>query len=92
MYVRRHLLLYKQLRTQAADAKLWALYPKHHLMIHVGESCLVNPKAEWNYRDESEIGLCAAFHKKANQTHTSLLKNPLLNYRAHFELEPFEHD
>ena len=42
-HVRQFLLLYCELREQSADDLLWCLYPKHHLLIHIGEGALTNP-------------------------------------------------
>eukprot|EP00974_Lingulodinium_polyedra_P088471 8578303-Lingulodinium_polyedra.AAC.1 len=53
---RRHLLLWAALREAADDDTLWALYPKHHLLLHTAENATTNPSLEWNYSDESEIG------------------------------------
>ena len=50
----RHLLLYAELSRQSVDDLLWRIYPKHHLFAHMLGS--QNPKLEWCYAMESEIG------------------------------------
>ena len=54
---RRHLLLWATLQDIANDPLLWCFYPKHHMWLHCAEQCgAINPRSEWNYSDESEIG------------------------------------
>jgi hypothetical protein len=53
---RRHLLLFRILSQNSTEQRCWNLFPKLHLFAHCVESCLTNPRKEWNYGDESEIG------------------------------------
>ena len=73
--VRKHLLLYQELSEECGGEVFWHLYQKHHIMCHIADRG-TNPKHEWNYRDESEIGSCVAVAKKCNQTfvHLALLR------------------
>ena len=82
---RRHLILYKQLSDEADSDRYWCLFPKHHMFAHVADRCTVNPKLDWNYLDESVIGLGAVVAGVSNQEHleTGLLKR----YRATFVRE-----
>ena len=82
---RKHLALYNALRQLQRDDDLWALIPKHHLLIHVCESATSNPKLSWNYRDESEIGDAADMAAGCNQSTVSTCM--LERYRVTFELE-----
>ena len=72
---RQFLILCVELRNEATSLgrdMLWGLYPKHHLMMHVCEapqSTLINPKAEWNYLDEDEIGKAARACAKISKAH-----------------------
>ena len=79
---RRHLLLYRELHEARTSDRFWRIYPKHHLFGHVSSRVRANPKLEWNYADESEIGLGAAVAKVVNQQYleTSLIRR----YRATF--------
>jgi hypothetical protein len=80
---RKHLLLYAELSKSSRNELRWHLYPKHHLFCHVVESCLVNPKAEWNYRDEGCIGEAAEMAATANQSCAST--SIMARCRATFE-------
>ena len=81
---RQHLLLYCQLRAEATNDLLWCLFPKHHLFIHLAEAAVTNPRPEWNYADESEIGEAAKQAAKTNVAHLSV--QLLQRYRATFEV------
>ena len=52
------------------------MIPKFHLMIHIFEDSVDNPRDEWCYIDESEIGSCAqmASHLHATALQRSLIK------------------
>ena len=83
-HYRRHFLLYESL----AKDKLvpgqpwlwWRLKPKHHMMFHVLEQ-LGNPRAYWNYGDESSIGVAATIAERAHlfTLPLSLLQKHLLD-------------
>ena len=60
---KRHLLLLVRLNEETNDDAMWNLYPKHHLLIHVVENSMVNPRLEWNYGEESTIGDAVAMSK-----------------------------
>jgi hypothetical protein len=62
-----HLLLYAELSRQSEDDSRWRLYPKHHLAIHIDGS--TNPKVEWAYRMESEIGKACRVAAGCNVKH-----------------------
>ena len=64
---RQHLLLYAQLSEASADDTKWRVYPKHHLFAHVVSRCLANPRLEWNYLDEAEMGVAAVLASVSNQ-------------------------
>lgn len=83
---RRHLLLYKQLSDSAEHWTSWNTYPKHHLFAHVVSRCADNPKLEWNYADESEMGLSAAVARMANQgaVETALLRRYRITFKPSF--------
>ena len=51
-YTRQYLAVYKILHDEAISERYWALYPKHHLLLHVVEDTEHNPKLLWNYGDE----------------------------------------
>ena len=60
---RRFLMLYCEL-AKSSPKNRWHLVPKHHLFIHlIEEGGDTNPRLEWNYSDESEIGDSAIFSK-----------------------------
>ena len=82
---RQHLLLYAQLSEASADDTKWRRYPKHHLFAHAVSRCLVNPRLEWNYLDEAEMGVTAVLASVSNQctVETALLAR----YRATFKAE-----
>ena len=85
-HARQHLLLCVELRTESTDPLLWNLYPKHHLFAHVAEGAITNPRLEWNYADESEIGAAV---KQAQVTNVQHLPVHLIQrYRDNFECEP----
>ena len=90
MLIRRHITLFGELRRMQPrnKPKLWSFVPKHHLAIHVAENADTCPRLEWNYRDESMIGVCSRNSRWCNQLHieTQLLSR----YSDVFELEPFE--
>jgi len=83
----QYLLLYAELSKEALAVDefsvLWALVPKHHLLIH----CVTdqvdkhgNPRESWAYWDESEIGLAAA---SCVRLHPSTLHRTLISrYRC----------
>ena len=81
---RRHLLLYRALRDNSPDPLRCHLYPKHHLVAHIIEGATVNPRDEWNYGDESEIGDAC---KLAKNTHSAHLTTELIaRYRNTFTI------
>lgn len=82
---RKHLLLWKELRNEATDDNMWAEYPKHHLMLHIVEHARVNPKAEWNYGDENEIGKAAQLHTQCNVRYSNT--TCMQKYRAMLVVE-----
>ena len=45
-------------------------------MIHLAEGAVVNPRLEWNYGDENEIGTAVGLAKVTNSKHmaTQLLE------------------
>ena len=56
----RHLLLYSELSKHDRSVP-WLLYPKYHEFAHCSSHLAVNPALEWNYTDESTIGVAAQF-------------------------------
>ena len=66
---RRHLLLWTVLKQECQDPLLWCLYPKHHLFLHTAEGAATNPRLEWNYGDESEIGAAVKVAAGCNVAH-----------------------
>ena len=82
---RRHVALFGELRALQTSEDFWAFTPKHHLLIHVCESSTANPKLSWNYRDESEIGMCAAMARGSNQSRLCICL--MQRYRTTFVLE-----
>ena len=77
-FARRHVTLYRELSNLQTDKQLWHVFPKHHLLLHVCEHTLhsrINPKLEWCYGDESEIG---AAKRLAIKCHASWLGTQLL--------------
>ena len=76
----RHLLLYGELVKDAG----WLFYPKHHLFAHLCEETETNPRMEWNYSDESEIGSCATMAASANPLF--LRRSLIRRYAATFDL------
>ena len=82
---RKHLVLYAELSSNSDCSNSWHMYPKHHLFVHVMECCRVNPKLEWNYKDESEIGDAA--NMAACAANSSWICSKLLErYRSIFVL------
>ena len=73
---RQHVALFSRLRARHLDPRCWVWKPKHHLMLHVAEDARTNPKGEWNYADESEIGKAALNAGRSEQRHieTTLMK------------------
>ena len=78
------MILYQELGEESLDDAFWHLYPKHHLMCHIGDRA-ANPKTEWNYQDETAIGRSKDLAKKCHQchVHTAMIKK----YVAALELE-----
>ena len=56
----------------------------HHLFIHVAEGAVTNPRDEWNYGDEAEIGV-AAKHAAASKV-AHLPVHLMQRYRSTFAL------
>ena len=83
---RHHLLLYFELNRNSADETKWHLYPKHHLFAHVVSRCSVNPKLEWNYLDENEMGIATSAAAVSNQStmHTTLLNRYCVTFKPMF--------
>ena len=79
---RRHLLLWAELQQECEGTNTWALYPKHHMFLHCAESSSTNPRLEWNYGDESEIGAAALVVGAVNVA--SLPVGLMQRYRATF--------
>ena len=67
-YARQHLLLYGELSKKTPKGR-WHLIPKHHLFLHLAEEGGANPRLEWNYMDESEIGDAAKFALHCSAKH-----------------------
>ena len=90
-HARRHCLLYRELAkaAQASDpwTLFWKLYPKHHLFLHCADTD-VNPRLEWNYRDESEIGDAVDVATACNPAH--LHTAVIHKYRVTFDAEPLD--
>ena len=67
---RRHLLLYCDMgRLVGEESLLWPLYPKHHVFGHLAGEADTNPKRNWNYAMESEIGNASAVAARASKKH-----------------------
>ena len=83
---RQHLLLYCELRRTAASEKHWRMYPKHHLFDHSVGRCVVNPRLEWNYLDEAEMGIAAVMASVSNQQflETNLVERYRVTFKADF--------
>ena len=81
---RRYLILSRALSDQSPDPLRWHLYPKHHVVVHLIEAAMVNPRDEWNYGDESEIGDAVKLARRSSARHmaTALIER----YRATFVL------
>ena len=62
---REFMAVYKELRDNASSPALLRVYPKFHQLIHISEGDS-NPRATWNYADESEIGEAAKFAATCN--------------------------
>lgn len=83
LHGRRHLLAYAELCKQSANKKRWQMYPKHHLFCHVVEEARRNPRLDWCYSDEAEIGTAVELAKFA---FTPTIPTRLLEkYRATFD-------
>jgi hypothetical protein len=80
---RQHLILYCELSKASTDSMVWNMFPKHHQFIHVVEEARENPKLEWNYPQEDEIGKAGGIAAKCNQSY--LCTKVLARYRATFE-------
>ena len=81
-FAKRHLLLYIELGRSCDDPLMWGLYPKHHLFLHLAEGAVTNPRLEWNYSEESEIGSAVIHARAVNKKHVAV---QLLNrYRGVF--------
>ena len=65
-----HLMLYGELSKEGCarypGGMRWRMYPKHHLFTHCIDRCTSSPTLEWNYREESQICVCAKLAGKAN--------------------------
>ena len=81
-YVRQHITLYIALQEHVGVPTRWHLVPKHHLLLHLGEQALTNPRDEWCYADESEVGICARISKTSNVQHFNVCN--LKRYRETF--------
>ena len=79
---RRHLLLWATLKAETTDPLMWCLYPKHHLWLHTAEQSPTNPRLEWNYSDESEIGTAVGAAKGCNVRYVAAAL--IQHYRAAF--------
>lgn len=66
---RQQLMLYSELRATSSDPALWHMYPKHHLFMNVLEADVTNPRLEWNYSDEADIGIAAKQAATCNVSH-----------------------
>ena len=81
---RRYLILCRALCEQSPDPLRWHMYPIHHVVVHLIEAAMVNPRDEWNYGDESEIGDAVKLARRSSARHmaTALIER----YRATFVL------
>lgn len=79
---RKHLILYAELGHGRADMYSWRCFPKHHMFIHAAENRRTNPACDWNYGDETEIGLAADIAAKCNPTklHVTLIPRYVLTF------------
>ena len=75
---RTFLILYGELVKYAG----WEMYPKFHLFEHIISGRFINPMDEWNYCDESEIGLAAAMSARCHPCF--LRKTVMQRYRNRF--------
>ena len=80
---RRHLILWAALKEGCDDPLRWCLYPKHHMWLHCAEQCATNPRLEWNYSDESEIGHATRVAAGCNVL--KLAVSVMEHYRAGFK-------
>ena len=73
---RRYLLQCRSLRDLSTVSLRLNLYPKHNLLVHLLDGSTANPKDEWNYSDESEIGDAIGLAQKVLAQHmsTALIK------------------
>ena len=81
---RRFLILLRELHDSCPDARRWRLYPKHHLFVHLIEGAVINPRDEWNYGDESEIGDAVNMSKFTSAKHLATALSE--RYRSTFVL------
>ena len=87
-FSRRHLLLYAELHKACnppdveACSLEWRLYPKHHLFAHISGSD--NPKADWCYRMEAEVGKAAKIASRVNVQH--MHRAFIARYRATYRV------
>ena len=83
---RQHLILYHELHDLSLNACDWWIYPKHHIFAHFAARCTVNPKLEWNYADESEMGFVSTLAAVSNQgaIETALLRRYRLTFDPNF--------
>ena len=69
---RRYLVLCRALRDSSRDNRLWNMYPKHNMLIHLIEGATANPRDEWNYGDESEIGSAIKLARRTAAKHIAM--------------------
>ena len=81
-YTRRFLLLCCQLRNTSSNVALWCLCIKQNLLAHLGERALTNPRKEWSYLDEAEIGDAVLQARFVNRRHLPV--QLIERYRATF--------
>ena len=83
---RKRLLLFSEVKTSVGMHNRWDFIPKHHLWQHLCESSFTNPKFEWVYLDEDDIGKAARLARGVNQQHfhTAFMER----YRAGFRWDP----
>jgi len=78
-FTSKHLLLYAELSKEALETcvygTFWRLYPKHHLFYHVIHDSEDNPRSDWCYTDEHEIGNAVSV---AEKLHVSTLATEII--------------
>jgi len=83
---KQHLLLFCELRREDGMSDLmWRnLFPKHHLFAHCLDSSITNPRLEWNYAEESEIGLAVRQSMKLHKLHvpTQVMQRNLCTFEV----------